>query len=225
MNDERFVRPPEIAAALATLPDEDDPDYLNQLEATKFFEVLITARRIASTEALQRRINDIVAERVLGAIDGAAVRWWGEVPPGPWDDVKGEARAMFWEAIQEESFFEIRFNSAMKNLARQAGQRIRGRKKFVPVDLLGAMDDDVPSPHDEYAAAQHRMDLQQAIESLPDDQRRAYELHHEMGCPIFSKDPTVLTVASALGCAERKARQIWADTKAALEPWLETGGA
>ena len=220
---EIYERPPEIAAEFAALPDENDPEYLNRLRAARF-EVLLIARRGAPNEALRRRINDIVADRVVPRIH-RSFRTRGGVPEEQRPDLKSEAVTMFWEAIQGESFFEVRFNRAMMFLLGQARQNVLGRKRSGGrVASLDATAEAIPDPEDAYKALEIRMDIQQALEALPGDQRLAYALHYVIRLPIFSPDPAVLTVASVFSCRERKARQIMADTNHALRPWLEPGG-
>ena len=222
---ERFPRPPGIATELAALPDEDDPEYLDQLRAASL-EVIIIARRGAADAALRRRIESITAELALPVIHATAVTW-GKAPWWEGDDVKGLAAVMFWEEIREESYFEVNFLSAAITIARRAGDRIRGGKQRArereatgrdPVDFAESRT------HDPYQAIDDRMIVRRALDTLSEDQARAITLHYLMELPIFSENPARLTVASEFGFSERKARGFMADARAALRRWFETEG-
>ena len=220
---QRFVRPPNVAAALAALPDEGDAAFLDELRAVKLPEVMVIARRGAANAALRRQIERMLEDMTTKRIHAAAVTH-GKVPKRLRDDVKAELAAMFWENIQEESYFEVRFNAALKTLAVQAGQRVRGRRKIDRLTTsLDAMDTTVPDPNDAYEAHERRAAVRRAKAALPEDQYRAITLN-DMGFPIFSEDPSVFTVANALRCSERKARQVIADARAALETLLREEG-
>ena len=220
---ERFVRPLNVAAALAALPDEGDPAFLDELRAVKLPEVMVIARRRTANAALRRQIERILADKTTKRIHAAAVTH-GKVPKRLRDDVKAELAAMFWDEIREESFFEVRFNAALKTLARQAGQRVRGRRKIDRLTTsLEAMDTSVAHPVDAYEVHERRAAIRRAKAALPEDQNRAITLE-DMGFPIFSKDPSEFTVAKALRWSERKARQVMADARAALETLLREEG-
>ena len=111
----RFRRPPEVAAALAGLPPEGDPEYFPALREV-LLEALIAERRRAGRGPLRHRINDIVIERVLPLI-GSSVRQLSAIAPGDEDlvprgeeeDVEARLMEMFWREILSESFFEVQF--------------------------------------------------------------------------------------------------------------------
>ena len=218
---ERWERPAEIAAEYEALPDEDAPDYLETLE-TASLEVVIIARRATENESLRRRVNLIVAERALPIIHAAAVGWGG-VPEWEDDEVKDIAGFLFWEEIEQgESYFEVHFRNAAITIAKRAGERVRGRKQRQrDRDALALDPDDFPeNPTGGLdKAVVDRIIIQSALGTLTEEQQRAITLLYRMGCPIFSEDPSVPTVASGLGYAERKARQVIADARAALRRW------
>ena len=231
MTAEKFERPPEVAAELAELPGEADPAYLTQLES-RSLEVLVIARRRATPGALRDDIDEILANRSLPAMRSAVRRYSG-LPYEELEDARQEAMVRFWEAIQAESFFEIRFNRALMMLARRVGESIRGGKQRERErhaerygQPRGEGDDiypDVPDQDDEYEALLDRMLIDAALHTLPAEQAQALTLHYLIGLPVFSKDPGVRTVASELGWSEREARQLIADGKAAARLSIERG--
>ena len=159
----------------------------------------------------------------------AAVRRQSGVYPREIDDAVGEAMVLFWRELQRESFFEVRFNSAMKSLAQQAGKKIHGseQRRFerstVPMNSWGSEDSrggEVPTDFADHVDTDSQLATRELVEAglatLPKEQGKALILHYMMGFPIYSQNPVVRTVASELGCRERKARQLVADGKSAL---------
>ena len=153
----------------------------------------------------------------------------GECLGTEFKDAEQEAMVLFWEAIQSESFFEVRFNQAMQFLAKQAGRKIRGGKQreFERSSLRAGTEDsedpdgrdspiDVPDDVDEYSRSEDRDLIDVGLASLTEEQARAIILHYRMGLQIYSHDPAARTVASVLGCGERKARKLIADGRAGL---------
>ena len=117
----------------------------------------------------------------------------------------------------------------MQYLAKQAGRNIRGGKQreFERSALrIGSEDSedldsrdapiDIPADADEYSRFEDRDLIKVGLASLPEEQARAITLRYDMRLQIFSHDPAVRTVASVLGCGERKARWLVADGLAAL---------
>ena len=223
MTEEKYERPAEIAAELDALPSADDPTYLTRLGSSAL-EVIVIARRLAAGGPLQVDVDEILANRALPAVRAAVFRH-SRVPPEDLLDAQQEAMATFWEEIQKESFFEVRFNLALKRLAQRVGERIRGGKQRArerSAERLGsprgAGDEqyvDVADDDDQYEAIHNRMLVEAVLDVLPEEQARALALHYLMELPAFSKDPVVRTVASELGWAERKTRQILKDGRTA----------
>ena len=77
---------------------------------------------------------------------------------------------------------------------------------------------------DSYAAGDDRLLIEAGLATLPEEQGRALSLHYLIGLPVHSQDPAVQTVASTLGCGERKARQLIADGLASLRRWIDGEG-
>ena len=229
MTTEKYERPAEVAAELAALPGEDDPAYLTELESISL-EVLVIARRQAVGGPLHDDIVEILGNRVVTPIR-AAVKRHSRVSYEEHQDAQQDTMERFWEAIQSESFFEVRFNRALMMLARHVGERIRGGKQRAwerAAERLGRPrgegDDlypDVADEDDEYEALLDRMLIDAALGTLPEEQAVALTLHYRLGLPVFSKDPGVRTVASELGWSERKARQLIADGRAAAKLSIE----
>ena len=224
---ERLTLPPEIAAAWAALPTPTAPDYLDRLECAPI-EVVVIARRLVDDCRRRDQIESVLVRRVTPLIR-AAVRRHARVPFTELWDAAQETMVLFWEAIQDESFLEVRFNLALKRLAQRAGRKVRRGEqgKFERSAIgLGASDSadpdgrdvlaDVADDNDEYSRLEDKELVESGLASLPDEQANAVILHYLGGLQIHSQDPDVRTVASELGCGERKARKLIADGRAAL---------
>ena len=224
---EKYEIPPEIEAELASLPSPTAASYLRQLLCASI-EVVVIARRQSTDRRLRDQIDSILVERTAARILTAVHRHSG-APPEEMDEAGDEAMLLFWEAIQRESFFEVRFNRALQYLAKRAGRNIRGgmqrgrERSALRIGSKGDEDADAqPAPIDivdnvdSYSQLEDQLLVQSGLASLPDEQAKALCLHYLLGLPIFVNEPTVPTVASELGCGERKARKLIADGKAAL---------
>ena len=227
VTNEKYTRPPEIEAELVALPTPTASSYLDRLLSVPI-EVVVVARRQAADRMLRDQIDSILVERSLPRIRAAVYRHSG-VPPEELDEAQGEALLLFWEEIQRESFFEVRFNSALKRLAKRAGRNIRGgkqRERERSALHIGSEESeeandrdtvtDIPDDSDEYSQWESRYLIEIGLASLPHEQARAINLHYLMGLNVYSIDSAVRTVASELGCGERKARRLVAEGLAAL---------
>lgn len=217
MTDDNY--PPEIEAAYANLPPPDADDYLDRLGRAPI-EVAVRARREADADrVLQRRIDSMLAERALPLIRRAAKRH-GRAPDSEVEDIASEMMLLFWSAIQDGSFAERRFNKYLKLLALQAGKRVRGgkqRERERNALTIGLPDPDgqgvdapldVADRIDDYARAEARMMIEDALSLIDGRQADAVILHELHGFPIHSHDPAVQTVASLCGYRERTARRL-----------------
>ena len=227
VTDEKYSLPPEIEAELVALPAPAASSYLDRLLSVPI-EVAVVARRRTADRMLRDKIDSILVDRSLQRIRAAVYRHSG-VPSEEFDEAEGEAMLLFWEEIQRESFFEVRFNSALKRLAKRAGRKIRGGKqrerersaRRIGSDDSEESDDrdavtDILDDSDEYSQWESEYLIEIGLASLPHEQARAINLHHLMGLNVYSIDSGVRTVASELGCGERKARRLVADGLAAL---------
>ena len=227
VTDEKYTLPPEIQAELAALPAPTASSYLDRLLSVPI-EVVVVARRQAADRMLRDQIDSILVDRSLARIRAGVYRHSG-VPSEDLDDAQGEAMLLFWEEIQRESFFEVRFNSALKRLAKRVGRKIRGgkqRERERSALRIGSDDSeesndrdtvtDVPVDSDEYSQWESEHLIEIGLALLPHEQARALSLHYLMGLNVYSIDSAVRTVASELRCGERKARRLVADGLAAL---------
>ena len=228
VTEEKYTRPPEIEAELAALPAPTTSDYLDRLKSGSI-EVVVVARRRATDKNLRDQIDSILFERSVSPIRYAVRRHSG-VPFEEFDEAEDEAMFLFWKSIhQGESFFEVRFNLATKRLAQHAGQKIYGgkqRERERSALRIGSDDSsessgrdaviDIPDDSDAYLQFENWHLIEVGMATLPVEQATAIILHYRLGMQIYSKDAAIQTVASELGCGERKARKLIADGKAAL---------
>ena len=227
VTDEKYSLPPEIEAELVALPAPTASSYLDRLLSVPI-EVVVVARRQTADRMLRDKIDSILLDRSLLSIRAAVYRHGG-VPSEELDEAQGEMMLLFWEEIQRESFFEVRFNSALKRLAKRAGRKIRGGKQrerersALHIDSDGSEESndrdtvtDIPDDSDEYSQWESEYLIEIGLASLPYEQAKAIILHYLMGLNVYSIDSAVRTVASELGCGERKARRLVADGLAAL---------
>ncbi len=228
VTEEKYTHPPEIEAELAALPDPTTSGYLDRLKSVSI-EAVVVARRRATDRKLRDQIDSILFERSVPLIR-VAVRRYSEVPFEERDEAEDEAMFLFWKRIhQGESFFEVRFNLATKRLAQHAGKKILGgqqRERERSALRIGSDDSsesnghdaiiDIPDDSDDYLQFENWHLIEVGLASLPVEQAKAILLHFRFGIQIYSNDSAVQTVASELGCGERKARKLIADGKAAL---------
>ena len=236
LTDEKYTRPPEIEAQLVALPAPTASDYLDRLQRVPI-EVVVIARRQTTGRKIRNQIDSILVERSVPRIRSAVSRHSGvpfeeldeETHRGTLNEAESEAMFLFWREIQCESFFEVRFNLATVFLAKRAGRNLRGGKQRArerSALRIGSNDSeesngrtfitDVPDDSDDYTQFENRYLIEAGLASLTDEQARAISLHYLLGLQIYSNDSAVPTVASKLGCGERKARKLIADGKAAL---------
>ncbi|KGC10220.1 sigma-70, region 4 family protein [Burkholderia gladioli] len=141
-------------------------------------------------------------------------------------DIREEVMGRFAERIAKDcngrfamlDFFEVRFDLAFARFRKTVLRQI-GPASILTVPLY--TDDDEGqdiSPEVEAAAADFlggdpqkiddpafRLELDAAIDALPDDQRRVVGLLWQ-GFQIDSKDPNIMTIAKMLQCDERTVR-------------------
>ena len=227
----KYERPPEVQAALDALPPPDDDGYLDALRST-LIEAVVVVHREAADPALRDRIADVLAERSEPRVQAAASRH-GQAPSGEIEDVASELRVRFWKDIRDESFFEVKFNKAMKRLAQTAGRDARRGKRgerersaarlgqpFSGADEIDDAFADIADGADPFGEAENEIVVDQGLATLPYEQARAIALHYRMELPIYSQDPGVEDVASVLGYGERKTRGLIAEGMAALRRWF-----
>ena len=207
MTPDRFKLPPEIQEALAALPGERHPSYIERLESASskgLPELLLISRRRVMDPDIKRRIDEIVGLR-LGDVVRARARWHAiatgiEEP----DDFASEVVSAFWREISEESFAESRFNLTVRTLIRDAAADHRRRTQRQPErpterSLPGITYPEPSADVDETEAADARILVHPALDALSKQQARAIALRFYEGLPVFSQDPGDRTVASVLG--------------------------
>ncbi len=139
-------------------------------------------------------------------------------------DIREEAMSRFAERIAKDcsgrfamlDFFEVRFDLAIARFRKSVLRQI-GPTSVLTVPLSADEGQDI-SPEVEAAAADFlrgdpqkiddpafRLELDAAIDALPDDQRRVVGLRRQ-GFQIHSKDPNIMTIAKMLQCDERTVR-------------------
>ena len=227
----KYERPPEVEAALAALPSPDDEGYLAVLSTT-IIEAVVVVHRKTPGGALRDQIADVLAKRSEPRVRAAASRH-GQALPGEIDDVESELRLRFWEEIQDESFFEVKFNKAMMWLAQTVGRDARRGKRGAlersaarvvpPGSGSDEIDDalaDIADGADHFAQVEDEIVIKQGLSVLPEEQARALALHYLMELPIYSGDAGVRSVAAELGYGERKTRALIAEGRAALGRWF-----
>ena len=227
----KYERPPEVEEALAALPPPDDEGYLGALGST-LIEAVVVRYREATDQTLRDRIADVLVERSEPRIQAAASRH-GQALPGEIEDVESELRVRFWEDIQDESFFEMKFNKAMMWLAQttgrdakrgKRGERERSAARLGPHGFGADESDDafadIADDADPFGQVEDGIVVDQVLAALPDEQAQALALHYRLRLPIYSSDPGVKDVASALGYGESKTRKLMAEALAAARRWF-----
>ena len=231
MTAEKYERPPEVEAALASLPPSGDEGYLDAIRSVPI-EAVVVVHREATDQTHRDRIAGVLVERSEPRVRAAAARH-SKALPGEIEDVESELRARFWEKIRDESFFEVRFNKAMMRLAQTVGRDARRGKRGElersaarlgpPGSDADEIDDtlaDITDSADPFVQVENEIVIDQGLAALPDEQAKALALHCQMELPIYSRDPGVEDVASVLGYGERKTRELIAEGLAAWRRWF-----
>ena len=227
-----FTRPPEIEACLARLESLDAAARLQAFAITSRkndrhipSEALTHFLRRAWATGAQsefKKIFELLMKRVGQSLfstisDARMVRAQG---------IREEVMGRFAERIAKDcngrfamlDFFEVRFDLAFarfrKTVLRQIGptsvltvplstdgdegQDISLEVETAAADFLGGDPKKIDDPA-------FRLELDAAIDALPDDQRRVVGLLRQ-GFQIDSKDPNIMTIAKILKCDERTVR-------------------
>jgi len=227
-----FNRPPEIEACLARLESLDAEARLQAFcigsrkstgyvpsEALTYF-----LRRAHATGAKNefKQIFGVLMKRVGQSLYSTVAdsRMAGA------QGIREEIMGRFAERIAKDcegrfamlDFFEVRFDLAFarfrKSVLRQIGpssvlteplytdgeegQDISREVEEAAADFLGGDPQKIDDPA-------FRLELDAAIDALPDDQRRVVGLLRQ-GFQIDSKDPSIMTIAKMLKCDERTVR-------------------
>ena len=179
-----------------------------------------------------RRDNEAMANRVLLVLlKRCEATLLSKIPDNKLAtaaDVREEVLGQFGELFATDGteenrnnldFFECRFNQAFSTLRIDLVRRELARlKRFDP--LPNQDDDTLPSPHREIPArlkealrspekaesAVLLKEIHEAIDALPDDERKAVILCHVMGHKIESKNPDEETAATICNVSGRTIR-------------------
>lgn len=212
------LSPAQLAARCA-IPDQNVADYVRS-------ECLVYFLRVthAGDAWLNERLYKCLAERVLrrlparGILDNCPVDLKGSnITDAVISSFLAQLGRDRVEYVEGLDFFEVHFDSALKNLIRGAKRTVarhEGRTDPLVVDpetgelppaleaAVGTVNGVDPGTLDD---ADYRSRLAPAIESLPDLQRRIMMMHLK-GFPFGSIDPTVMTIAKALKKSEKTIR-------------------
>ena len=227
-----FTRPPEIEARLARLESVDaaarlqafaigsrkSSGYVPSEALTHFL------RRAHATGAKDefKQIFGLLMKRVAQSLFATV----SDSRMAGAQGIREEITGRFAELIAKDcngrsamlDFFEVRFDLAFarfrKSMLRkigpssvlaeplftdgEEGQDISREVEEAAADFLGGDPQKIDDPA-------FRLELEAAIDALPDDQRRVVGLLRQ-GFQIDSKDPNIMTIAKMLQCDERTVR-------------------
>ena len=224
-----YTRPDNVEALLTVLSDlpreallkrarirgRKDPAYV----PSECLVHLIRATRVENSSAWFERLYKVLAERVMRAVPSTAS---GGTASATDERIRDAVFDRFVELLAKDraevddrlDFFEARFDLAIKRLRLDAQERV-----WREVNRGDSMDDEEGDVADAAAVAVatnpldaeifsdplFRERLYVAIDTLPPEQSRTMHLLL-IGWQIHSSDPSVMTIAKALGCSDRSVR-------------------
>lgn len=227
-----FTRPPEIEACLARLESLDTATRLQAFavvsskssgyvpsEALTYF---LRRAHVAGANDEFKQIFGLLMKRVCQSLFATV----SDSRMAGAQGIREEIMGRFAERIAKDcngrfamlDFFEVRFNLAFARFRKSVLRQIW--PSSVLTEPLSADGEEGPdfSREVEDAAAEFlggdpqkiddpafRLELDAAIDALPDDQRRVMGLLRQ-GFQIDSKDPNIMTIAKMLQCDERTVR-------------------
>lgn len=244
---EPYTRPPEIEACVAKLESMDvtarlqafaiasrkSRGYVPSEALTHFL------RRAHATGAKYefKQIFGLLMKRVGQSLFGAI----SDSRMAGAQDIREEIMGRFAERIAKDcngrfamlDFFEVRFDKAFaqfrKSVLRrigpssvlteplftddEEGQDISREVEEAAADFLGGDPQKIDDPA-------FRLELEAAIDALPDDQRRVVGLLR-LGFLIHSEDPKIMTISKMLNCDQRTVRNRKARAYKTLRAALE----
>lgn len=232
--EELYTRVPEIEAKLVELEGlsrddllariqilrRDDPKYVPS-ECLVYF--VRASRADNSTDGFDR-LYKVLVERVLRSLpraessDGTTTSLTNSV-------IRDKVFGRFIELLlvdrseysEKLDYFEVRFDSALASLRRDAQEQAwREENRSTPLELdaeTGELSEEVERAagsfnwfsDSEIDSADCRFRLDAAIDALPPEQMRIIEMLRQ-GIPIDSKDPNTITIATVLGKSEKTIR-------------------
>lgn len=245
----RDARIEELLAELSSLPrnplvervkisNKADPKYVPS-ECLVYF---VRATRSDNREDWFERLYRILLERVLRSLprpdsrDGKSTSLAREAVRekvlGRFAELLSADRE---EYIEKLDYFEVRFDGALANLRRDAQEKVwRDENRSKPLEYdeesgeLSAEVEEAAGVYDPFDKSDlddptYRSRLEAAINALPPEQSRIIHMLRE-GFPIDSKEPGVMTIATALGRSEKTIRTYRDKAYAALRAAMCDGG-
>ena len=208
--------PRDVLVQRAHIRDRKNPEFVLS-ECLLYFA---RASRGDNSDAWFERLYKVLIERVLRALPRAEAS--GDTASLVNERVRNVVFDCFVEMLVKDrkepddklDFFEVRFDLGIKRLRLDAQERVWREE-----DRGNSMDDDNDGAGDEAAEATSttpfdaeffsdplfRERFYAAIDVLPPEQSRTMHLLL-LGWQIHSSDPTVMTIATALGCSDRSVR-------------------
>ncbi len=221
MTTSRYEKADNLKREWEALGDPSDSGFVKRLQQASI-ETVVTARRVYSGRPQRDAIDRTLIKQSGPRLRAVAWRMAdGDATLA--EEIEDELIAVFWEQLSRESFLEFRFNRALRFLALSARRKIVGEDaQQPPVTLLAIVpgdkaSDDPPGVVSEEEIAdtrdnrEHvdlRLDLQAVLDQLPREVAHAMSLHYLDQVKIFSANAAERSVASVLGCSERKARDL-----------------
>jgi hypothetical protein len=248
-----YKRPAEIEAklqALAALPqedllrrcevtDEDDPSYIPSECILHFVRACRGEGRSFNFERLYKVTAARVRQRLPKAESGAGTE---SLTIG---NLRDDAFGRFTNMLAEDyagyseklDYYEIRFDGAVKMLRLDSCKKEwrEAKKRGVPLEIDpesgevagpaekggGSFD---PFDSEKLQLEDYRSRLDAAIDVLTPDQRRIIEMIRQK-IPIYSEDPSTLTIAQALGKSDKTIRTYRDQAYAAIRAFRRPGEA
>lgn len=240
MTTERHEKSAALKADWESLGTPADPGFFDRL-AKAPLENVVTARRIYGEGAESYRIDEILVERVeprMAAEASKMAKGHGSFYRG---EIEGEIFEGFWrDVLAGESFFEIAFGFALFRVGQAARRKVlegkqRKRERTASrIGISGEEGDEADRVAEEWPAAKQigyeeagfqqledRELLDAVLAQMPAEMAKAMILHVVMDLKIHSKEADETTVASELGYAERKTRELIADGRELMSKLLE----
>ncbi|MGQ3054124.1 MAG: RNA polymerase sigma factor [Roseateles sp.] len=242
-----FTRPPEIEACLARLESIDAAARLQAFairsrKSTGYVpsETLTYFLRRAHATGAKDEFKQIFG-LLMKRVGQSLVATVSDSRMTGAEDIREEIMGRFAERIAKDcngrfamlDFFEVRFDLAFarfrKSVLRQIGpssvlteplsteseegQDISREIEEAAADFLGGDPQKIDDPA-------FRLELEAAIDALPDDQRRVVGLLRQ-GFLTHSEDPKIMTISNMLNCDQRTVRNRKARAYKALKAALE----
>lgn len=205
--------------ARARISQKSHPDYV----PSECLVSILRGRKWDNNEAYFRRLYDLLFARVLRALPKDDER--SNATSLTAERIRDQVAGRFNELLSADrlgyverlDYFEIRFDGALARLradAREKAWREENRRASLEFDeetgepsaeverAAGSFD---PFSSAKYAEADYRLQLDEAIESLPVEQSRIITMLRD-GFPIDAKDPSEMTISKALGKSEKTIR-------------------